>query len=52
MDDKHFSVTVKVIMSNQFIGWVIGLGEGLRITAPEEAVNKMKKTLKFLNGAY
>lgn len=51
-DENHFTVTVKIIMSAQFIGWVIGLGKGIKILAPEEAVEKMKETIAFLQEAY
>jgi predicted DNA-binding transcriptional regulator YafY len=42
-DEEHFTVNVNVVVSNQFFGWVIGLGDGVRITGPEMVVNRMKE---------
>jgi hypothetical protein len=34
-DEEHFEVNVRVAVSRQFLGWVIALGEGVRITEPD-----------------
>ncbi len=42
-DDLHFSVTAKVVTSNQFYGWLAGLGQRARIIAPKtEAMEYLK----------
>lgn len=41
-DAEHFHTRVTVAASDQFIGWVIGLGE-VEIIAPESMVEKVKK---------
>jgi len=52
VDDEHFTVNVKVAFSNQFIGWVIGLGEDVRIIGPESALAEVKEVVKRLNRQY
>ena len=41
-DDTHFIVTADVEISDQFYGWVAGLGRSIRITYPPEIVNQMR----------
>ena len=48
-DDRHFRVTVNVAVSNQFFGWVFGLGKMVRIVGPESVKEKMKKALEGMN---
>lgn len=43
IDDKHFRTTVRVAVSKQFLGWIVSLGEGVRIISPNEVVEDMKK---------
>lgn len=52
VDDTHFQTKVNVTVSQQFIGWIIGLGQGIRITAPDFAVQMMKETIGRLNEQY
>lgn len=33
-DEEHFTVNVTVHISNQFLSWVISLGEGVKIVSP------------------
>lgn len=35
-DTDHFAVITKVAVSPQFIGWIVGLGEGVKVSAPED----------------
>lgn len=51
-DDDHFTATVKIYMSNQFIGWVVGLGGGIKVTGPDEVVEEMKKAVRRLRKSY
>ena len=44
-DDRHFRITVPVAVSNQFFGWVFGLGKMVKIVAPESVKEKMKEAL-------
>lgn len=45
VDNNHFEITVSVAVSQQFFGWVFGLGKMVRITAPESVKEQMKKAL-------
>jgi len=45
-DEEHFRVNVKVSVSNQFLGWIFGLGSDVKILGPDEVVNKMKEELE------
>ena len=51
-DDEHFKTTVNVAVSNQFIGWIIALGDGVKVTAPEAVVEKIKGEIKRVAGMY
>lgn len=35
VDNHHFTVNVSVAVSQQFIGWILGLGEGVKVLEPE-----------------
>ncbi|MBR5000470.1 MAG: WYL domain-containing protein [Firmicutes bacterium] len=51
-DDDHFSFTTKVEVSGQFLGWIIGLGPGVKITGPEPVVAMMRQEAKRLADLY
>lgn len=51
-DEKHFTVNVDVRVSRQFLGWIISLGEGVKIVAPDEVVAQMKKEIERLVRQY
>lgn len=44
-DDDHFMAHIEVIPSDQFFGWIIGLGDGVKITAPIDVVEHTKHLL-------
>lgn len=46
VDESHFEIEAKVAVSEQFYGWIMGLGTGVRIIAPDYVVNGMKNELK------
>lgn len=50
--DGYFVAHVKVAVSRQFIAWVIGLGEEVRILSPETVVARMRQTIAGLAGIY
>ncbi len=45
-DKTHFRITVPVAVSQQFFGWVFGLGKAVRIVGPESVKEKMVKSLE------
>ena len=51
-DETHSKVIVPVALSDAFHAWVFGLGKKIRITAPEEAVEGMKKLLADVASRY
>lgn len=52
VDNNHFKITVPVAVSQQFYGWVFGLGKAVRIVGPAEVVQGMKKALVEIAGRY
>lgn len=52
VDKGHFKVTVPVAVSQQFYGWVFGLGKAVRIVGPVEVVHGMQKALVDVAGRY
>lgn len=40
--DSHFRINVKVVVSNQFLGWIFALGSGVVILGPESVLEKMR----------
>ena len=52
VDAEHFYVNVKVAVSGQFLAWVIALGDGAKIVAPERVVEKVKKEIGRLVEQY
>jgi len=45
VDDNHFRVKVKVAVNNQFLGWIMALGDGVKITGPENVLKKVNETI-------
>lgn len=50
MDDEYFKVNVEVAVSDQFFGWVVGIGGGVKIEAPENVNRKLACLLKEFTG--
>jgi hypothetical protein len=51
-DDDHFEAKVNVAVSAQFFGWIMALGDGIRITGPYPVVQKMKAEARRLAAQY
>ena len=52
VDDDHFTATVNVAVSRQFLGWIFAIGDGLRITAPDNIVALIKEESRKLAKMY
>ena len=52
VDENHFTVHVDVRVSGPFFGWIISLGNGVKIVGPEEVVAEMRKEIGRLNDQY
>ena len=50
--DGTFTVTVGVVVSPQFWGWVFGLGDGVEVCSPTWAVEEFKERLEKVRGLY
>ncbi len=51
-DEGHFTVRVSVAASQQFMGWIIGLGSGVKIISPESMVEAMQQEIRRLTKEY
>ena len=51
-DEEHFTVNVDVHVSTQFFGWIISLGERVKILGPDEVVAQMKEEIQRLARQY
>ena len=51
-NEDHFTVNVDVHVSRQFLGWVISLGEDIKIAGPDEVVAQMKMEVERLMMQY
>ena len=51
-DENHFEARVNVAVSSQFFGWIMALGDGIRITGPGPVVQKMKAEARSLATRY
>lgn len=52
LDDKKFAVNVEVAVSRQFLAWIIGLGEGVKIVGPQRIVDMMNNEIDRLVRQY
>ena len=51
-DAEHFEISVEVAVSGIFLGWIMGLGDGVRITGPEHVVEMMQEEVRRLVRTY
>lgn len=52
VDEEHFRTTVNVSVSNQFLGWIMALGDKVKIVSPDEVVEQMRSEISRLMGQY
>ena len=52
VDEGHFETRVNVAVSQQFFGWIMALGSGVRITAPPSVVRRMRDEVRRLRDEY
>ena len=50
--EKQFTVNVNVQVSKHFLGWVMSLGEGVKIAGPDEVVDLMRVEIERLCAQY
>ena len=51
-DKDHFTVKVAVHVSNQFLGWIMSLGDGVKIIGPDEVVQQVQEEIERLRKQY
>ena len=51
-DEEHFTVAVRVALSNQFLGWVFSLGSGVQVVGPERVLRRMREEAARFAGQY
>ena len=51
-DKEHFTVKVAVHVSNQFLGWIMSLGNGVKIIGPDEVVEQVQEEIERLRKQY
>ena len=51
-DEGHFIAYVDVAVSRHFLGWVIAVGEGLKITGPEKVVQQLREMTERMVSEY
>ena len=52
VDDRHFSVTAQVEISDLFYGWLLGFGKRVKLTYPDDAVEGFKAYLDKVRAMY
>ncbi len=50
--DSHFTFTVNVVVSQQFLAWVFGFGAEAEIISPDEVHKEMKKQVSAVKELY
>jgi predicted DNA-binding transcriptional regulator YafY len=52
VDDRHFSVSAHVEVSDQFFAWVSGFGKKAKIIAPQSVIQEYKDFLDKIRNMY
>ena len=52
VDDKHFSVTAKVEISDQFFGWVLGFGKKAKLLYPDAVIDQFTAYMDKIREMY
>ena len=52
VDADHFRTSVVVAVSSQFLGWIMALGDGVKIIGPDKVVDRMKEEIRLISQMY
>ena len=52
LDDGRFEARVNVVVSLQFLGWIVSLGPGIRIAGPQPVARRMGELARSLTNLY
>lgn len=51
-DDKHFTISAKVEISNQFFGWLLGFGKRVQIVSPSDVKEQFVEYIDNIRKMY
>lgn len=51
-DEKHFTVTAEVDISNQFFGWLLGFGKRVKLLGPQNVVEQFQAYIDKIREMY
>ncbi len=51
-EEEYFTLNVEVAVSDQFIGWLVGLGDGIEVVSPPQVREKIRESLLGIAGKY
>lgn len=51
-EEGRFTASVSVVISRHFLAWIVALGDGVRITGPDELVEEMRAEARRLTELY
>lgn len=52
VDDKHFGVTTKVEISDQFFGWLLGFGKKAKLLYPDDVIDQFRAYMDRIREMY
>ena len=52
VDDKHFGVTAKVEISDQFFGWLLGFGKKVKLLYPDDVIDQFRAYMDKIREMY
>lgn len=52
IDEEHTKVSVKIRISHQFFGWLLGFGDLVKIIKPYDVIDEFKKYIETIRGTY
>ena len=52
VDDKHFGVTAKVEISDQFFGWLLGFGKKAKLLFPDDVIDQFRAYMDKIREMY
>ena len=52
VDPDHFTVSVRVGISDQFYGWLLGFGRRMKLISPQSAVDDFKAYVDKVRECY
>lgn len=51
-DENHFSILVRVNVSQHFFGWLFALGNGVKIESPDRVVKQFEEHMERISQNY